>query len=381
MKTLIFLLILFITSNYAQISILSEEADSLVINGSNYIYNVQFDSAHNEFEKLITLYPKHPAGYFLDAMVSWWKITIHRNDAAFEGEFLKKIERVIDKCDDILEDKPKDITALFFKGGALGYRARYYGEKEDWFDAASDGKTAYDIMNECHKTAPGNHDIMLGTGIYNYFAAVFPEQFPLAKPLMTFLPPADKQLGLYQLKAAAYEARYSNVEAMVVLMQAYYTFEKDYNNAFLWIEKLHIKYPNNPYFHRYYARCMNKFGKWDELETEWREIIKRSIARMEGYNNKTALEGLYYVGIALQRKGKQEDAIKYFKKTMEVADFIDEEDKGFYLSAQYKLGYSYEMLKDYKKAKEVYKQCLKDDDYDDTHARAKQRLESINKRN
>ena len=78
MKTLIFLLILFITSNYAQISILSEEADSLVINGSNYIYNVQFDSAHNEFEKLITLYPKHPAGYFLDAMVSWWKITIHR---------------------------------------------------------------------------------------------------------------------------------------------------------------------------------------------------------------------------------------------------------------------------------------------------------------
>lgn len=381
MKTFILIFLASISFTYSQISILSEEADSLVIKGSDYIYNIQFDSAKVTFEKLIELYPDHPAGYFLDAMVDWWGITIHRNEAAFEDEFLKNIDKVLDKCNDLLEDNPKDITALFFKGGSLGYRGRYYAIKENWFSAASDGKEAYDIMKECYKAAPGNHDILLGTGIYNYFAAVIPEEYPMAKPLMTFLPPADKSLGLYQLKAAAYESRYSSVEAMVVLLQAYYSFEKDYKNAYFWIEKLYNKYPNNPYFHRYYARCLNKFGRWNELEVEWREIVKRSISRMPGYNNKTALEGLYYVGLALQRKGEHKDAIKYFKKSMEVADYIDEEDKGYYLSSQFKMGYSYEMLKDYKNAKLVYKKCLKDDNYDDTHERAQVRLDNLNKKN
>jgi len=381
MKAILIIFLFSIIPVYSQIAILSEEADSLVIKGSDYIYNVQFDSARVCFEDLIELYPNHPAGYFLDAMVDWWRITIHRNNNAFEAEFLKNIDRVIDKCDELLDKNPKDITALFFKGGALGYRGRYYASNENWINAASDGKEAYDIMSECHKAAPGNHDIMLGTGIYNYYAAVIPEKYPIAKPLMTFLPVSDKSIGLFQLKAAAYEARYSNVEAMVALMQAYYFFENDYNNAFFWIEKLYNKYPNNPYFHRYYARCLNKFGKWNELEEVWREIVKRSISRMEGYNNKTALEGLYFVGLALQRKNKHQDAIKYLSKCMEVADYIDEEDKGFYISAQFKLAYSYEMMKDYKKAKEIYKKCLESEDSDNVHERAQIRLDNLNKKN
>jgi tetratricopeptide (TPR) repeat protein len=354
-----------------------EDADALVLKGSDYIYNVQFDSARATFEELIRLYPKHPSGYFLDAMIDWWRITIHRNNQAFEDEFLKNINKVLKVCDKLLKENPKDLTALFFKGGALGYRGRYYAINENWFDAASDGKEAFDIMQTCYKEAPGNHDIMLGSGIYNYFAAVFPEQYPMAKPLLTFLPPADKKIGLYQLKAAALNSRYSKVEAMVVLLQAYYSFEKDYKLAYYWSEILFRKYPNNPYFHRYYARCLNKMGNWDSLEVEWREIVKRSIARMEGYNNLTALEGLYYVGLSLQRKGKHNDAIKYFLKTIEVADYIEDFESGYKLSALYKLAYSYERTNDIKNAKLYYNKCLEYKDYNDSHENAKARLKNL----
>lgn len=382
MIKLFIIILLFLPSKniLSQISILNEDADSLVIKGSDYIYNIEFDSARSTFKEIIRLYPEHPAGYFLDAMIDWWRITIHRNEAAFEDEFLKNIEKVLKVCNNLLKDNPKDITALFFKGGALGYRGRYYAQNEKWFDAASDGKVAFDIMNECHKAAPGNHDIMLGSGIYNYFAAVLPEEYPIAKPLMTFLPPADKKIGLYQLKAAAYQSRYSQVEAMVVLMQAYYSFEHDYKNAYFWIEKLHNKYPKNPYFHRYYARCFNKFGDWDNLEIQWREIVKRSIDRLEGYNNLTALEGLYYIGIALQRKSKHKDAIKYFLKTIEVAEYIGENENGYLLSAQYKLAYSYERTDNKKKAIEYYKKCLNSKEYSNYHTLAKERLENLEKR-
>jgi len=376
---LLYSLLFLLTTNYSssQISILKADADSLVLVGSDYIYNVQFDSARTTFEELIKRYPKHPAGYFLDAMIDWWRITIHRNNQAFEDEFLKNINKVLKVCNKILDENPKDITALFFKGGALGYRGRYYAINENWFDAASDGKEAFDIMQTCHKEAPGNHDIMLGSGIYNYFAAVLPEEFPLAKPFLTFLPPADRKIGLYQLKAAALDSRYSKVEAMVVLLQAYYSFEKDYRIAHYWSEILFRKYPNNPYFHRYYARCLNKTGNWDSLEVEWRELVKRSISRMEGYNNLTALEGLYYIGLAVQRKGKHEDAITYFLKTIEVADFIGDLENGYKLSALYKLAYSYERTNNIKKAKEYYKKCLEYKDYNDSHNSAKEKLKQL----
>lgn len=356
---------------------MTQEADSLVLEGANLIYNVQFDSARSKFEKVQELYPEHPVGYFLDAMVDWWRITIHRNEEAFEDEFLDNIDDVIDLCDDLLEEDPNDLVALFFKGGALGYRGRYYAIKEEWISAATDGKQAFEIMRRCHVKAPNNHDIMLGSGIYNYFAEAIPEEYPLTKPLLYFLPPGDKKIGMYQLRAATFHARYTNVEAMVVLLQLFYSFENDYKKALEWAEKLHGLYPRNPYFHRYLARCYNRLGRWDSLEYHWREIVTRSINRMEGYNNKTAREACYYVGRALMRKRDDKTAIKYFEKSMEISKYIDEDDTGFYLSAQLNVAKLYNKIGNKEKAKEIFLQVLEDDDYENSHSVAERYLEKL----
>lgn len=377
MKNILVILLFLAYSASSQWAIMTEEADSLVLEGADHIYNVEFDSARSKFELVQELYPEHPVGYFLDAMVDWWRITIHRNEEAFEDDFLENIDDVIDLCNDILDDKPNDLVALFFKGGALGYRGRYYAIKKEWLSAATDGRQAYEIMRKCHIKAPGNHDIMLGSGIYNYFAAAIPEEYPLTKPLLYFLPPGDKSVGIYQLRAATFHARYTKVEAMVVLLQLFYSFEEDYKKAFEWAEKLHNLYPNNPYFHRYLARCYNRLGKWDSLEYHWREIVKRSINRMEGYNNKTAREACFYVGRALNRKGESEKAIKYFEKSMQISDYIDEEDSGFYLSAQVYTAKLYYRIGNNKKAKELFEKILDEDDYEGSHRTAERYLNKL----
>jgi tetratricopeptide (TPR) repeat protein len=356
---------------------MTEKADSLVLQGADHIYNVQFDSARANFEKVQELYPEHPVGYFLDAMVDWWRITIHRNEEAFEDEFLDNIDDVIELCDDLLDKDPNDLVALFFKGGALGYRGRYYAIKEEWISAASDGKQAFEIMRRCHIKAPSNHDIMLGSGIYNYFAEAIPEEYPLTKPLLYFLPPGDKTIGMYQLRAATFHARYTKIEAMVVLLQLFYSFENDYKSALEWANKLHGLYPRNPYFHRYLARCYNRLGKWDSLEYHWREIVTRSINRMEGYNNKTAREGCYYVGRALMRKRENESAIKYFEKSMEISKYINEDDSGFYLSAQLNVAKLYYKIGNKEKAKVFFTQVIEDDDYENSHSVAERYLQKL----
>ncbi|MBL7998625.1 MAG: hypothetical protein JNL32_08320, partial [Candidatus Kapabacteria bacterium] len=219
--TAIVLAIVLTSRVHAQWAIMKSDAEVNIKKGMNYIYNTNFDSAEVCFRNVIQMYPEHPSGYFLDAMVDWWRMQIDKRNKSYSDQFLQKVERVVTVCDALTDKNEFDITGLFFKGGILGFRGRYYASNQSWLKAANDGREAFDILIKCSKLAPGNHDIMLGTGIYNYFAAALPEQYPALKTVMVFLPNGDKKLGILQLEAAGNKAKYAAVEAKVVLQQVY----------------------------------------------------------------------------------------------------------------------------------------------------------------
>lgn len=381
MKHILILILIAIASTTAnaQWAMLKTDADSLVREGADHIYNVQFDSAEVAFEEVIKRYPEHPAGYFLQAMVDWWRITLYRYTDKIDEDFLDKIDKVIEVSDKLLDENEFDITGLFFKGGALGYRARYYSNHKEWFSAASDGKEAYEILMKAHQKAPGNHDIMLGTGLYNYFAVAIPEDYPLLKPVVLFFPEGNKRLGLLQLRASMNKARYTSVEAEVTLMQIYYSFEKDFDQAFYYANDLFTRFPRNPYFHRYLGRAHVKLGKWDKIESTWREVVKRCLRRETGYDNMTAREGLYYVGISLQRKKEHDLAIKYLKKSVDVSKYVDgDEETGFLSSALLKIGISYRKKDDLQNAKIYFNKVLDVENYNNNHDKAENYLSQLN---
>lgn len=378
--TIIIGLFLVTSNSYSQWAILKSDADSLVREGANHIYNVEFDKAEVNFNEVIKRYPDHPAGYFLQAMVDFWRITLYRYTDKINDDFLKKIKKVIQVSDKLLDENEYDITGLFFKGGALGYRARFYTNEKEWFSAAADGKEAYDILMRAHEKAPGNHDIMLGTGLFNYFSVAIPEDYPVLKPVVLFFPPGNKKLGLLQLRASMHHSRYSSVEAEVALMQIYYSFEKDFDQAFFYANDLFTRFPRNPYFHRFLGRCYVKQGKWEEIEATWRDVVKKCLARELGYDNLTAREGLYYVGLSLQRKGDQQMAIKYLKKCLDVSEYVDgDKESGYYSSSLLKLGISYKKLNDKKNSLYYFKKVLEVDDNQNNHATAKRYIADYNK--
>jgi hypothetical protein len=379
MKYIIIKIILFIAvftceyqNSQSQWAILKSDADSLVRLGTNYIYNIEFGKAHECFTKIRDMYPQHPASYFLDAMIEWWKITLFRNTNAYDKSFEHKIEIVIEVCNNLLAQNEFDINALFFKAGAMGFRGRYYAQKQNWVNAATDGASAFDLMNRCQKIAPGNHDIMLGTGIYNYFAVAIPEKYPYTKPLLLFLPKGDKQLGIYQLRAAAHNARYASIEARVVLLQIYYQFENDNDFAYSSSKELFEKYPNNPYFHRYYGRTLVRQGKMDEFEQMWRDILLKCMDNKIGYDKTTARESMYYIGLALFRKQNFTDALKYFLKADEGSTILDkEEETGFGVNLKLFIGNIYDFRKNRKLATQYYKKVLDMKDIGNSHQQAK----------
>ncbi len=363
-----------ISTARSQWAIMKNDADSLVRKGTYHIYNVEFEKAEQCFKQIQEMYPTHPAGYFLDAMVFWWKVTLHRETKRYDKPFEDRIEKVIEVCDDILDTNKYDLTALFFKAGATGYRGRHFAQRESWVKAASDGASAYKLMIQCQKLAPSNHDIMLGTGIYNYFAIAIPDKFPMVKPLMTFFPRGDKQLGIYQLRASSRKARYAAVEAKVVLLQIYNSFEKDFDIAQAIAKELIDEYNNNPYFHRYYARLLVRNGQQDIYEKEWRDILIRCMDRKTGYDNFTAREAMYYIGLSLMRKGNYDDALKYFLKADD-GKIIDDEDTGFTVNVNIFIGNIYDIKNRREEAKKYYSRVLNMKEFDNSHTKAKVYLE------
>ena len=180
----------------AQWVINDRASDSITIKGINLIYNLEFEAAEREFQELIKREPNEPAGHFFYAMVDWWRIMIDYENEAYDDGFKAKLKSVIDHCDERLEKDEFDIVALFFKCGAIGFRGRLFSHRDSWLKAADDGRLAYPILRKAVKLAPSNYDLLLGVGIYDYFAEVIPDKYPILKPIMLFFPSGNKQRGI-----------------------------------------------------------------------------------------------------------------------------------------------------------------------------------------
>ncbi|MCX6139974.1 MAG: tetratricopeptide repeat protein [Candidatus Kapabacteria bacterium] len=379
MKHVLILIAFLTTGSFganAQWVLIKADGDTILQRGINHIYNVEFEAAHNDFRKVISMYPTHPAGYFLDAMVEWWRIYLDRRNKSADEQFLKKIDKVLLVCDQMLDSTPHNITALFFKGGALGFRGRYHAMRENMFSAADDGRVALDILQECQKIAPGNHDIMLGTGLYNYYAAALPEKYPALKTVMVFLPRGDKVIGLAQLKAAARQAKYAANEAKVVLIQAYFDFEKNPLEAMEFARDLHRTYPMNPAFQRAYGRCLVSLGPLDSMELCWRDLLVRYMDKKTGYDKLAAREALYYIGVARMMSHDPEMALKYFYKCDEACRVLDEDPSGFMVKTNLKIGQIYDQQGKRDLAMKQYRKVLDWDDVGGSHAEAERYMQS-----
>lgn len=371
-----FLLLLNANIAKSQWAIMLRDADSLVLLGADYVYNLEFEKASAQFKLVQQKYPLHPAGYFLDSMIEWWKIALNQDDKSSDNLFFNKIDKVIRVCDNILDTNAYDINALFFKGGAIGYRARLRTMRDDWFQAIQDAKEALDILRRCQQLAPFNHDIMLGTGLYNYFSVKFPEEYPIIKPLMLFLPNGDKRLGLFQLRAAARNARYAAVEAKVALLQIYYSFENDNYEALQIAQELSEKYPNNSYFLRYLGRVQVRLGMILDYENTWKSVMNKVAENQASYSNSVAREATYYIGLALLYRQEYNNSLKYFQKSLEGTKIIDKKPTGFLSYTLIKIGNNYDAMGNRNEAIKYYKSAYELPDFNDSKKIAKRFLET-----
>ena len=380
-RTILILLLLIPASGSAQ-WVNDPAIEQKIQRGIDYIYNIQFDKADTVFAQVVRWNPEHPIGYFFQAMTQWWRILTNFDDESRDQRFYDMLDKVISLCDERLDKNPNDVTALFFKGGAVGFRGRLRANRSKWVGAANDGLVALPIVQKAYKLDPKNYDVLLGIGIYNYYADVIPDQYPFVKPFMVFFPSGDRKKGLQQLQEAAQHARYARVEANYFLMQNYFLYEKNFAGALAIAAELNKKYPENPLFHRYLGRCYISLGRLGEANDVFLEIAKRFRKKQTGYDDYDGRESYYYLGKYDFLTGKMDEALRYLYSSDSLSRSIDKDGaSGFMSLTNLMIGMIYDTQNKRSAAIEQYKKVLDMKEFENSRRDAELYLQQPYRRN
>jgi tetratricopeptide (TPR) repeat protein len=349
----------------------------------NDLYNFKFPEAEVKFNSLKTAYGWHPLPYFLMGLIEWWKIMPNTNDTSHDDEFLAYMDTTIQVAERLHNEFPAyRAEASFFLAAAYGFKGRLYSDEErkQWRKAASAGKDALDYLEESKVAQHLTPELLFGDALYNYFSVWVPENYPALKPILWFFPKGDKALGLKQLKEVSYNAFYTRTEAMVWLMRILNSYENDQFQALSISKYLYEEYPDNPFFHRYYARMLYSLGRYNEAEPVCKTILTRIDSGMVGYEATSGRYAAFFLGQIYEARKNYDVAKDYYDRCVRYAETIGATDTGYYLYSLIALGEISERQGNKKEAKRYFKLAKdKADRKDEAFKDAKRRLRKLEK--
>jgi tetratricopeptide (TPR) repeat protein len=349
----------------------TQSKEQIILKGMDHMYHMRLDSAKIEYDMIVKMAPKDPAGYFYLSLIEWWKIIIDKDNDYNDEKFFNSVEKVIDVSEDALDRNENDENALFYKGGAIGYRGLVHSFRESWLKAAEDGRKALSLFQDASEINPGNKEVIFGNGIYNYFAEYVPEKYPFLKPLLILFPKGDKVKGLMQIKETATNSTYAKTEAKLILSYLYLRYEKNYKECEYYSNDLYTQYPENPVFAKYLYNAYVGDAKFNEAVQGWKQVLQFADENRFGFNNKSLIrEANYYIGFCLMHLGQNEESLKYLLKSEQLSYEIDKGETMIKAFTILWLGVVDSRLGNKEKAKEYFNTVLKMENFGDSHQQA-----------
>ncbi len=304
----------------------------------NSMYNFDFATAERDFTVIMYQYPDHPLPDFLMGLGYWWRIEMNVDNTRYDKIFIQYLDRANSKAKKMLDQNPKNKEAAFFLAAGHGFQGRLYSERKSWTKATFAGKNALNYMEMSRGEQEFNPELLLGDALFNYFSVWIPENYPLLKPVLALFPKGNKKLGLAQLEKVASNAFYTRIEAQYFLFRLYGSEENRPEDALRIVEYLHEKFPNNPYFHRSYARYLYTTGKWTQAMQESFQILDRIDQKQFGYESTSGRFAAFYLGEYFFRVGNKAEAKKYYAKTILFGEESESQESGYYLFSLISLG-------------------------------------------
>jgi pentatricopeptide repeat protein len=344
--------------------------------GIDRLYNMQSEEARAIFREIDRRYPEHPVGPFLQGLNLWWTIMLDLTDTSHDEAFFDQMDEVIDRCDELLDESPEHFDAQLFKAAAHGFKARLASNRSNWWKALRNGRTAIKYARSVAEAAPSDSagDYVFGKGLYDYYAAILEEEYPVTKTFTWMMPDGDKERGLRLLRRTATDGRYVKTEAIYYLTQIYYLYEEDYQKSRHYVQRLRNRHPQNPYFHAFEGRVYARWGRWGQARRVFESMLERRSEDAAGYNTHMEEIARYYLGRDRLRHDDYEQALAHFTRVQQLTDRDVGDPRYRVLSILYQ-GMTYDAMGRRELAVKHYRHVLDLDDSVGAHDHAERYLD------
>lgn len=336
--------------------------------------DLRFADVEPHVQALAERYPGHPAVPFLRAQTTWWRILLDLSNNAYDAPFNQQMDAVVRASNDRLRRNRNDFDARFFRGVALGYKARMHVNRSRWWPAARDGKEAFDDVLFVSRRNEGNPDYGFGRGLYDYYAEVIRDRYPAAQPVLAFFPDGNRERGLTALRAAAERGTFTRSEATYFLAQILYLYEGRPLEALDYVRQLRARHPGNPYFNAFEGRLLLATGQFDAARTVFGGIVARYDAGQSAYVG-LAEQSLFQLARLEMMQGRPEAALPHLDRVEMLTERFQGGESYYRVLGRLRRGMALDQLGRRDDAVALYEQVLRMRDLSDSHATARRYLD------
>ncbi|RIJ42966.1 tetratricopeptide repeat protein [Pontibacter oryzae] len=346
------------------------------------MYNFKYERAEKQFKSLRRRYPEHPLPYFLMGLSQWWKIVpTNIQTLKYDDAFFAYMDTTIQKAEAMYDEDDRNVEAAFFLAASYGFTARLHSERSNWRKATVASKRSLDFMEKAKAGNGLSPEFLFGEALFNYYSVWIPENYPMLRPVLVFFPNGDKRLGLKQLEYVANSGFYTGTESKFFLMKILANEEKNMSEALKVSEELALKYPDNAYFARFYARLLFVQGHFSKAERVSLGILNKIEQHMPGYEPVSGRYASYILAYINQHKYRDfEKAKEYYQSAITFAEMSGARDSGYFLNSYLNLARIAKQQQDRAAAKKYYAIVYKaSDKKSSTYEEAKSYLKSNRK--
>lgn len=343
--------------------------------GLDLLYNMEFDAAEAIFSEIGSRYPDHPVGPFLNGLNVWWTILLDLDNTEHDEAFYRYMEETVDRSDDLLNRNEAEFDATFFKGIALALQARLKSNRGEWLGSVRYGRRSISYVREAAEDAPHIDDFAFGRGMYDYYAAIIPEEYRVARAVMWLLPSGDREGGLERIHQAAEEGWYIQSEARYFLAQINTLYERNIPEAMEHIKWLRDAHPNNAYFHVFEGRLYARQGRLSNVREVFQEVAERHEAGWSGYTDNLAQIAHFHLARERVRRDDYDQALIHLATIEQLAAGMEDRDRQYVALGRLYQGMVYDAKGHRDMARNRYEIVLSMDEYGSSHTRAKRYLD------
>ncbi len=256
----------------------------------DHFYNMEYDRATQEFEKIVEKRPNDPfaVNHLLTAVLMHdlyetgsMNTGDYTNDSFIgrtprptDPKIKQRIKDLVHRAENLEEQQlkanPSDVNALYCRGVTRAQFAVYTGIVERaWFSALRNAVGARHDHERVLELDPQYLDAKLVVGTHNYVVGNLPWSVKVAAAIAGLS--GSKEKGLAYLREVAKVEGENSLDAKVMLT-LFLRRERQYDEALGYMQDLAEKYPHNHLFPTEVANLLRASDRLPEAEAEYRKV-------------------------------------------------------------------------------------------------------------